>query len=992
MYPSLAPLREPSAAAEDDHEQLVTKDRTDRHEEKVTGNGAGRNPVLGGAAVADYGNFDDASHDGVGASGSRLARPDAGQLQQQRTIEGGGLGVGGGKKHALPVLPKQKPKRGLSRTMSEWKEVCNRSRLPVESRRPTDYVLVYEDEKRCHGADDAVDGKNGRGGGGVCGCCCGGPNKKELEECLKARSRFRQLVEAEGIEITEEISRGDDNHNVYLLLHTPFWRLCVEAERVGLKMPLKNCINYDDDDVCTCCVETFEHHLRTDDEDDYVSAQFRVDKLHLYKDGDNADLFFRPSVRSLLTYMILINIDQIGKQSDSYLKKSSVQSMGLLYMLHHGYYDDALTLHDVAHSHDPGKKLILDMLWVQYSTTPPDKPIDIPNSEQHDARNNMDRLWARSCRFQPLWKIRNYFGEKIALYFAWCGVLIMTLWPPLLFGIGVFIYGLYLSITKHEHSQSVATWDNATTADKAKSVVDNYISIVKESFDNSITPYYALILSIWGTVFLEIWKRTNATLAYEWDVSSFENSEPDRPQFVGTKQKKDPIIPEATIQDTTLCHKLYKYAISLTTLVFMVCLVFITAAAIIVYRIIMTVDYCTKISPVGCLITTSIVSALLNAVAILILGKIYDWLAVKLTDWENHRTQTEYDDSLIMKLFAFQFANSYTSLFYIAFFRGRAFQNGIFGLGAEYRDTCGEDGNCMAMLSFQVLILMLTKPIPKFLKDIILPALQKLWVLKIRPCCVRRCQCCVKANKVKDQAKGLVSPSSTPSDWEIEFSKPDLGDFTLAEYTEKVILYGFVMLFAASLSLAPLIALLILVIDIRVDAKRLLWLNRRPIAFIAQDIGMWYSILNFVNIIGVITNAFLVAFTSAWGNSYNITGQLAIVIGFEHIVFAIKFVIAAFIPDVPADVQLAIKRENYQIQKIMENGPQSSPQSRLSTVTEEDESQQSRNQAPPRRNGYDDVNNHSWHNDQRNAENRPENSEHHELQSMSGVPAKKRYK
>ena len=52
----------------------------------------------------------------------------------------------------------------------------------------------------------------------------------------------------------------------------------------------------------------------------------------------------------------------------------------------------------------------------------------------------------------------------------------------------------------------------------------------------------------------------------------------------------------------------------------------------------------------------------------------------------------------------------------------RAFQTGVFGLGPQYIDTCGEDGeSCMSMLSFQVLVLMLAKPIPKFLKDIILP-------------------------------------------------------------------------------------------------------------------------------------------------------------------------------------------------------------------------------------------------------------------------------
>ena len=36
---------------------------------------------------------------------------------------------------------------------------------------------------------------------------------------------------------------------------------------------------------------------------------------------------------------------------------------------------------------------------------------------------------------------------------------------------------------------------------------------------------------------------------------------------------------------------------------------------------------------------------------------------------ENHRTQTQFEDSLILKLFGFQFVNSYSSLYYIAFFR-----------------------------------------------------------------------------------------------------------------------------------------------------------------------------------------------------------------------------------------------------------------------------------------------------------------------------------
>jgi len=46
-------------------------------------------------------------------------------------------------------------------------------------------------------------------------------------------------------------------------------------------------------------------------------------------------------------------------------------------------------------------------------------------------------------------------------------------------------------------------------------------------------------------------------------------------------------------------------------------------------------------------------------------------------------------------------------------------------------------------------------------------------------------------------------------------------------------------------------------------------------------VGMWYSILQFINVVGVVTNACLIAFTSSWGNSHSITGQLLIVIVFE---------------------------------------------------------------------------------------------------------------
>ena len=64
-------------------------------------------------------------------------------------------------------------------------------------------------------------------------------------------------------------------------------------------------------------------------------------------------------------------------------------------------------------------------------------------------------------------------------------------------------------------------------------------------------------------------------------------------------------------------------------------------------------------------------TAIINLVVITILNFLYDYLAIFLTDLEYRRTQTEYDNSLSLKIYLFQFINYYSSLFYIAFLKGK---------------------------------------------------------------------------------------------------------------------------------------------------------------------------------------------------------------------------------------------------------------------------------------------------------------------------------
>ncbi|ELV10698.1 Anoctamin-6 [Tupaia chinensis] len=80
--------------------------------------------------------------------------------------------------------------------------------------------------------------------------------------------------------------------------------------------------------------------------------------------------------------------------------------------------------------------------------------------------------------------------------------------------------------------------------------------------------------------------------------------------------------------------------------------------------------------------------------------------------------------------------------------------------------------------------------------------------------------------------------------------------------TNFVIQFGFVTLFVASFPLAPLLALVNNILEIRVDAWKLTTQFRRMVPEKAQDIGAWQPIMQGIAILAVVTNAMIIAFTS----------------------------------------------------------------------------------------------------------------------------------
>lgn len=132
--------------------------------------------------------------------------------------------------------------------------------------------------------------------------------------------------------------------------------------------------------------------------------------------------------------------------------------------------------------------------------------------------------WVRSSRTQPLEEIRFYYGEKVALYFAWIGHYTKWLIWAAIAGVLFLIYGLAAG--------------SATLVNGEASSTNHKLLVV---FDNALTLPYALFMSVWSALFVEYWKRKSNVLAYTWNTFDFERRERARPEFKPTGTRVSPV-------------------------------------------------------------------------------------------------------------------------------------------------------------------------------------------------------------------------------------------------------------------------------------------------------------------------------------------------------------------------------------------------------------------------------------------------------------------
>ncbi|KAG7253276.1 hypothetical protein CRUP_026175 [Coryphaenoides rupestris] len=116
-----------------------------------------------------------------------------------------------------------------------------------------------------------------------------------------------------------------------------------------------------------------------------------------------------------------------------------------------------------------------------------------------------------------------------------------------------------------------------------------------------------------------------------------------------------------------------------------------------------------------------------------------------------------------------------------------------------------------------------------------------------------------KGGGVGQNAENAAQLPQWDKDWNLQ---PMNAHGLVDEYLEMVLQFGFTTIFVAAFPLAPLLALLNNIIEIRLDAYKFVTQWRRPMPARATDIGIWHGILEGIGVLAVITNAFVIAITS----------------------------------------------------------------------------------------------------------------------------------
>ncbi|XP_076358158.1 anoctamin-10-like [Tachypleus tridentatus] len=474
-----------------------------------------------------------------------------------------------------------------------------------------------------------------------------------------------------------------------------------------------------------------------------------------------------------------------------------------------------------------------------------------PLHDEEDIRK-LEACWYKSFfSSQPVEDIRRYFGEAVSFYFAFLDFYTWALVPPALIGI---LQLVLTGITLH------------TSA------------------------FFAVFNLLWVTIFLESWKRRSNELAYSWGTINTMVFQEHRSTFRGKYMGVDPVTGRHVPMYPPWKRYFKVYCISLP-IVFL-CLFLAILIMLLYFRIEKYVIQLYRDSEDPFSYAMTQLPGIVYTIIVFILNLGYRYFATHLTEWENHRTQTKFDNHRIVKLVLFEFVNNFLCLFYIAFY---------------LKD--------LEMLRWQLALMLIINQLINQIQEAFLPLLVKYWQTT-----ARRFSISSKFDEHTERVEEFEMWGKTEQALVEKDMVPYEG--TYDDYLEMFIQFGYVFLFSSVYPLAAFWALLNNILEMKTDAFKLCKVYQRPIARPARGIGAWQKAFEVIGAVAVMTNCALLSMSPAVRSlapTLSPTDWALVMVAAEHIIMAIKFTLVYLIPDVPEWVNLALQKIQYDAQRALKS-------------------------------------------------------------------------
>ncbi|XP_071014117.1 anoctamin-9-like [Oncorhynchus clarkii lewisi] len=473
--------------------------------------------------------------------------------------------------------------------------------------------------------------------------------------------------------------------------------------------------------------------------------------------------------------------------------------------------------------------------------------------------------WSALCTTQPVDDVRSYFGEKVALYYLWLGWYTILLVPAAILGVIVFLYALAFFNTSpliKEVCESdtvmcprcdkwCQVWQLRDTCTYAK---------VSHLFDNEGTVAFAMFMAVWATIFLELWKRHKATFVSKWKV--FDWCEEEEELILG-------VVNDPNCHPKEFRHSYLRSTLVLVLVTLMLVLIIGLTQALVVFRVVAAVqlsegtwefvrDHANTVAVM--------LGAVLHYFTMQVMTRVNKAVAFKLCEIEKTQSFAATERSFTVKMFTFQFFTLFSSLIYVAFFLGRI--NGRPGsyvrISGKWRlEECHPSG-CLTDLFIQMAVIMLLKQTLNNIFEFTVPWFKSYFRRTTTKRLERKCGHCYK-NACREEEKMGHDPCDICKlrDWLRNYDLNDVNSFSLFnEFLEMVVQFSFTTIFVAAFPLAPLLALINNIFEIRLDAIKMVSLERRLVPKKTNDIGIWTKVLEAIGVLAVIANGLVIGVSS----------------------------------------------------------------------------------------------------------------------------------